>query len=269
MTLVLTLETQPEVPLEAEAIVPERLEGLSEAEIAKQPVLHGNRQAELGDFFKVDGGSNGQLRVIGDLSRVKLLGAGMSRGRLVIEGKAGLHLGTAMTGGEILVEGSASDWVGPEMRGGRILVTGDAGHAVGSAYRGSQVGMRGGEIIVHGKAGNEVGNTMRNGLIAIGGTCGDFAGVNMLAGTIVVFGALGIRAGAGMKRGSVIAMTETEVLPSFTYACRYHPPFLPLYLLHLKTLGLPVSDRQVSGIYRRWSGDAVEMNRGELLVHDA
>ena len=266
MTLVLTLETQPEVPLEAEAIAPERLEGLSAAEIAKQPVLHGNRQAKLGDFFKVDGSSNGELRAIGDLSRVKLLGAGMSRGRLVIEGKAGLHLGTAMSGGEILVEGSASDWVGPEMRGGRILVTGDAGHAVGSAYRGSQVGMRGGEIIVHGKAGNEVGNTMRNGLIAIGGDCGDFAGVNMLAGTIVVFGALGIRAGAGMKRGSVVALGGAEPLPTFTYACAYRPDFLRLYLRELADEGLAIEPAHLTALYQRWSGDAVELNRGELLI---
>ena len=269
MALELTLETTPEVPLEAEAIAPERLEGLSEAEVAKQLVLYGNRQAELGEFFKIGGRPDGELRVAGDLSRVKLIGVGMTRGRLVIEGKAGLHLGSGMTGGEILVEGSASDWVGPEMRGGRIVVKGDAGHAVGSAYRGSQVGMRGGEIIVHGKAGNEVGNTMRNGLIAIGGSCGDFTGVNMLAGTIVVFGELGIRAGAGMKRGSIVAMGETEVLPSFSYACCYRPPFIAPYLLYLRNLGLPVTDRQISGAYRRWSGDAVELNRGELLILDA
>ena len=268
MALALTLETQPDVPLEAEAIAPERLDRLSESEIARQPVLHGNRQAALGDFFKVAGSVDGEVQVAGDLSRVKLLGAGMSRGRLVIEGHAGLHLGTAMTGGEILVEGSASDWVGPEMRGGRIVIKGDAGHAVGSAYRGSRVGMRGGEIIVHGKAGNEVGNTLRNGLIAIGGDCGDFAGVNMKAGTIVVFGALGIRAGAGMKRGSIVAMNPAEVLPSFTHACRYRPPFLPLYLRHLKAAGLPVEDAQITGRYRRWSGDSVELNRGEILLYD-
>ena len=269
MALALTLHTAPEVPLEAEAITPERLEGLTEPEVAKQPVLHGNRQAELGEFFKVSGTPDGEVQVAGDLGRVKLIGAGMSRGRLVIEGNAGLHLGSAMTGGEILVEGSASDWVGPEMRGGRIVVKGDAGHAVGSAYRGSQVGMRGGEIIVHGKAGNEVGNTMRNGLIAIGGSCGDFAGVNMLAGTILVFGELGIRAGAGMKRGSIVAMSETEVLPTFSYACRYRPPFIPPYLLHLRNLGLPITDQHISGEYKRWSGDAVELNRGELLILDA
>ena len=266
MALALTLETQPDVPLEAEAIAPERLSGLSEADICKQFVLYGNRQAELGEFFTVGGRADGEVRVAGDLSRVKLLGAGMSQGRLVIEGNAGLHLGSAMTGGEIVVEGDAGDWLGPEMSGGRIVVTGDAGHAVGSAYRGSRVGMRGGEILVHGKAGNEVGNGLRSGLIAIGGSCGDFAGVNMLSGSIVVLGALGLRCGAGMKRGSIVTMQPAELLPTFTYACTYEPPFLRLYLGHLRRQGLPGEERHIAGRYQRWSGESVELNRGEVLA---
>lgn len=266
MALTLSLTSQPEVPLEADVIAPEHLSGLSDAEVARQPLLLGNRQAELGDFFKVSGNSEGEVRVEGDASRVKLLGAGMTAGRLVIDGNAGLHLGSGMSGGEILVTGNADDWLGPEMRGGRIEVRGNARHAVGSAYRGSQVGMRGGEILVYGSAGNEVGNGLRSGLIAIGGACGDFAGVNMISGTIVVFGEMGIRCGAGMKRGSIVAMQGAEILPTFRYAARYQPLFLRLYLRHLRDAGLPVSDTQMTGHYQRWSGDSVELNRGEVLV---
>ena len=268
MPLTLALTATPDVPLEADVIAPDRLAGLGEAELRKQAVLIGNRAAELGDFFSAAGTADGEVRVEGDLSRVKLLGAAMTGGRLTVEGNAGLHLGSGMTGGEILVSGNAGDWVGPEMRGGRITVKGDAGHAVGSAYRGSQVGMRGGEIVVHGKAGNEVGNGLRSGLIAIGGSCGDFAGVNMISGTIAVFGPLGIRCGAGMKRGSIIAMQEPELLPTFEFACAYRPSFLRLYLNTLRTWGLPVEPRHIDGPYKRWSGDSVEMNRGEVLVFD-
>jgi formylmethanofuran dehydrogenase subunit C len=271
MTLELTLTAQPEVPLEAEAICPDRLAGLSGSEVAKQPVLLGNRQVELGDFFKVTGrgsgnGGDGDVRVQGDLSRVKLIAAGMAGGRLVIEGNAGRHLGSAMSGGEIVVEGDADDWLGAEMSGGRILVKGRAGHGVGSGYRGSRIGMRGGEIIVHGNAGNEIGNAMRNGLIAIGGDCGDFAGVNMLAGSIIVLGRLGIRCGAGMKRGSIVSLREAEILPTFSYACTYRPGFLSLYLLHLRERGLRIDDRAIEGRYKRWCGDAIELNRGEILL---
>jgi len=267
--LKLTLRNQPEVPLEAEVISPDRLDAVAPAKAGALEVQYGNQKAALGDFFDIEAHGDDELRIEGDLSRVKLVGAGMSRGRVVVEGDVGLHLGAAMSGGEILVEGKAGDWVGPEMRGGRITVKGDAGHAVGSAYRGSQIGMRGGEIIVHGCAGNEVGNTMRNGLIAIGGDCGDFAGVNMLAGTIVVLGTLGIRSGAGMKRGSIVAMGGAEPLPTFTHACRYQPSYLRLYLLHLRRLGLPVEEGQIDGLYERWCGDSIELNRGELLVRQS
>jgi formylmethanofuran dehydrogenase subunit C len=269
MSVELTLHTAPEVPLEADVLSPARLSGLSARDAAKLVVVHGNRSAPLGEFFRVDGNGSGEIHVTGDLSRVKLIGAGMSEGRMVIHGPVGMHLGAGMTGGEILVEGDAGDWVGPEMTGGRIVVRGNVGHVAGSATRGSAIGMLGGEIVVHGNAGNEVGHGMRRGLIAIGGDSGDFTGVNMLAGTVIVLGHLGQRTGAGMKRGSIISMHPAEMLPTFSYACTYRPVFLRLYLMHLRRLGLPTTDAQVTGSYRRWSGDAIELNRGEVLLLDS
>jgi formylmethanofuran dehydrogenase subunit C len=266
MSLTLTLTTPTTVPVEAEVISPDRLAGLSEAQIAALPVQYGNQPAALGDFFRVTGSSNGDIRLSGDLSRVKLIGAGMTQGRIVIEGHVGMHVGAGMASGEIIVEGNAGDWAGAEMRGGRLVIKGNAGHTVGSAYRGSTVGMRGGEIVVYGHARNEVGGAMRRGLIAIGGDSGDFTGVNMLAGTIIVLGQLGWRTGAGMKRGSIVSMHEAQMLPTFTFACTYRPVFLNLYLHHLRTMGLHIEDKHLHGPYHRWSGDAVELNRGEILI---
>lgn len=262
----LTLRTDPAVPLEAEAISPAALAGLSASEVARLPVLHGNREVELGEFFAVEGAWDGTLRLEGDMSGVKLIGAGMSEGHVIVDGHVGAHLGAEMTGGEIRVEGDAGDWVGREMSGGRIVIKGNAGHLVGAATRGSAVGIRGGEIFIHGSARNELGNGMRRGLIAVGGDSGDFAGVNMLAGTIIVLGRIGARPGAGMKRGTIASMNEAELLPTFTYACVFEPLFLRLYLLHLRALGLPVDESQARGRYRRWSGDSVELNRGEILL---
>lgn len=265
----LTLHTSPSVPLEAEQLSPAAVAGLNTARVAALPVWHGNQQARVGDFFTVTGAWDGVLHIAGDLTRVKRIGSAMSAGRLVVEGDVGAHLGAAMSGGEILVEGDAGDWVGPEMSGGRIVIKGNAGHLIGSAVRGSAVGIEGGEIIIHGNARNEVGSSMRRGLIAVGGDCGDFTGVDMLAGTIVVLGRLGARSGAGMKRGSIVSMQEAELLPTFRYACTYQPDFLRLYLLHLVRLGLPVEQDQVAGKYRRFSGDDVELNRGEVLLFSA
>lgn len=267
MSIVLTLHTQPDVPLEAEIICPDKLANLGTAEIERQSIQHGNQQNAIADFFQVKGGKSDNLEVHGDLSRVKHIGSGMASGQLHIEGNVGAHLGSGMSGGEIVVAGDAGDWVAPEMTGGRIQIKGNAGHMVGSAYRGSPAGIQSGEIIVHGDAKNEVGHAMRNGLIVIGGNSGDFTGVNMLAGTIIVLGELGIRTAAGMKRGTVVAMHEAMLLPTFSYSCVYQPIYLRLYLRYLQTLGMNINEEQIMGHYSRWCGDIIELNRGEILLY--
>ena len=266
MSLDLTLHTAPAVPLEADVVTPSRRAGLDATAASHLPVVYGNQPAELGEFFRIAGGGSDEIHLSGDLSRIKMIGAGMTDGRMVIHGPVGMHLGAGMSGGEILVEGDAGDWVGPEMSGGRIVVRGNAGHMTGAAYRGGKIGMRGGEIVVTGNVGNETGSGMRRGLIAVGGDAGDFTGVNLLAGTIAVLGQLGWRTGAGMRRGTIISMHPAEMLPTFAFSCTYRPVILRLYLPYLRRLGLPVTDAALQGPYQRWCGDAVELNRGEILL---
>ena len=172
-----------------------------------------------------------------------------------------------MSGGEIVVEGNAGDWVGRRDDGRphrRARAT--PGTWSGAPYRGRRGGHAGGEILVFGNAGNETGSGMRRGLIAIAGDSGDFTGVNMLAGTIAVLGQLGWRPGAGMRRGTIVSMHPVELLPTFTFACTYRPVILRLYLPYLRGLGLPITEAQVQGSYQRWCGDAIELNRGEILL---
>jgi len=267
MSLKLSLHTKPEVPLEADVICPDKLNGVNEAAIAALTVFHGNDQTALGEFFTVKGHCDGEIHIEGDLANVKHLGSEMTIGKMVIEGDVGQHLGACMSGGEIVVEGNAHDWVAPEMTGGRVTIKGSAGHLTGSAYRGSPIGMQGGEIIIHGDVKNETGNTMRGGLIAIGGNTGDFTGVNMLAGTIIVLGEMGIRNGASMKRGTIISMHHAPMIPTFSYACIYNPTYLRMYLSYIRKLGMEVSDEQINGNYKRWIGDAIELNKGEILLY--
>jgi formylmethanofuran dehydrogenase subunit C len=267
MSLKLSLHTKPDVPLEADVICTDKLNGANETAIAALTVFHGNDQTALGDFFTVKGQCDGEIYIEGDLSNVKHLGSEMSSGKMIIEGDVGQHLGAGMTGGEIIVEGSVGNWVAPEMTGGRVTIKGNAGHMVGSAYRGDAVGILGGEIIVHGNVGNELGNAMRNGLIIVGGNSGDFTGVSMLAGTIIVLGEMGIRSGAGMKRGTILSMHNADMLPTFSHACTYHPTYVRLYLAYIKELGLDIDDAQLAGNYERWAGDAIELNRGEILLY--
>jgi formylmethanofuran dehydrogenase subunit C len=266
VTLTLTLREAPAAPVHADVLRPDRLAALSHAAIERLEVRHGNRPAAVGELFAVSGSGADDVRVEGDLGRVAGLGAGMTGGRLTISGAAGPHVGARMTGGEIVAEGDAGAWAGAEMRGGRIVVRGSAGRRLGAAYPGASTGMRGGEILVHGDAGDEAGAGLRRGLVAVAGRVGAAAGLRALAGTIVALGGLGAQPGAGMRRASIVAMTDAPLLPTYARACTYRPPFVRLCLRRLRGLGLPVTDTQIDGRYTRWSGDNLELRRGEILI---
>jgi formylmethanofuran dehydrogenase subunit C len=266
VTLTLTLREAPAAPVRVDGLTPARLAGLGRAEIERLELWHGNRRSAVGDLFGVSGDGEEDVRVEGDLARVAGIGAGMTGGRVTVDGRAGAHTGAGMTGGELEVTGDAGDWAGAEMRGGRLVVRGSAGRRLGGAYAGSRAGTTGGEIVVHGDTGDEAGAGIRRGLIAVGGRAGEATGLSGLAGTIVVLGAVGAKAGAGMRRASIVCMREPALLPSYAKAATYRPLFVCLMLRRLRELGLPVTDEHVEGRYTRWSGDALELNRGEILI---
>jgi len=275
MSLKLRAKTIEQIPVEADCITPDKLSGLSVAEVERLQVLQGNQHLALAEFFDVSGdGSDGDIVVEGDCAKVKLIGSRMSQGCITVHGDIGMHAGAEMRCGRLEVFGNASDWVGAEMKGGHIHVHGDAGHLVGGTYRGGNRGMTGGVILIDGNAKNEVGCVMRRGLIVIGGDTGDFVGAEMLAGSVFVFGVPGIRSGAGMKRGTIAVFGEepdepkrlVELLPTFFYDCEYQPPFMKLYLNRLADWGFSIPGQARSGSFRRYSGDLVELGKGEILV---
>jgi formylmethanofuran dehydrogenase subunit C len=245
VTLTLTLREAPIGPVDASALRPDRLAGLSRSEIERLELRHGNRSALVGEFFDVSGEGNGEVRVTGDLKRVT-------------------HLGAHMTAGELVVEGDAGSWAGAGMRGGRLTIRGSAGRRLGAELAGAR--MRGGEILVHGDAGEEAGAGLRRGLIAVAGRAGAGAGVRALAGTIVALGGLGAHPGLAMRRATLVAPPPVTPPPTYALACTYRPPFLSICLRRLRALGLPVGDEWLTGRYARWSGDRLELGRAEILV---
>lgn len=261
----LTLRSEPSVPLEAPSVRPDALASLTESEIARLPILHGNQAARVGDFFEVQGGHSDEVRVVGDVGRVKHLGAGMAGGRLVVEGSPGMHAGSGMRGGHLRIEGNADDWTGALMRGGTIEVLGNAGARLGGAYAGSTRGMTGGTVLVHGSAGDHAGDRLRRGLIAVAGHAGPYAGSHMIAGTVVVCGDLDRGAGIGLKRGTIVAGGAVTILPTFRFACAYRPAFLALLFRHLEQRGFPLTPHLHSGHFRRYGGDNADVGRGEVL----
>lgn len=264
--IVLTLKEQPSVPLEAETLCPDAIAGLAPEAVRGLPVFLGKRQCRVEDFFDVDGAPGDELEIRGDARNVKWIGRGMTRGRIMIQGNAGMHLGAYMKGGTIEVTGNASDWVGAEMSDGLIRIRGNAGGQVGSAYRGSPSGMQNGAILIDGSAGIEVAMRMKRGIIAVRGPVRDFAGLQMKGGTLFLNSGAEIRTGAWMVRGTIVSFTEIKLLPTFAYACAYNPVFLNLYVKHLAELGFSIPNAGRAGVYERYVGDASVPGKGEILV---
>jgi formylmethanofuran dehydrogenase subunit C len=264
--MLLTLKEAPPVPLEAEVLSPDVLAGLSLDAIRALPLYLGKHTRRVEDFFTIEGDPGEAIELRGDLTKVKWLGKGMTRGRLTITGNAGMHLGSGMKGGAIEVTGNAGDWIGAEMTGGLIRVRGDAGGQVGAAYRGSLAGMKAGTILIGGTAGLEVGMRMRRGTIVIGGPVRDFAGLQMKGGTILLLGGAEIRTGAWMIRGTIVSLRPLSLLPTFSYACAYDPTFLRLYAQELRPLGIAIPCDAREGAYQRYTGDAAVPGKGEILV---
>jgi formylmethanofuran dehydrogenase subunit C len=266
LTLRLRLREAPAVPVEADSLCPDRIDGLARDQVRALTLYCGNKKKSIGDFFEVEGSGAETIEIEGDLRCFKKIGLGMTRGRLVVRGDVGMHLGAEMRGGEIEVFGGSGDWTGAEMKGGLIHVHGDAGNRAGAAYRGSETGMRHGAILIEGNAGVETGAFMRRGLIAVGGNAGDFTGAQMIAGSILVCGALGDRSGGGMRRGTIVTLRTATILPTFRDAGAHRFPFLRILFSAAAGRGLPVPVEAADGLFRRHVGDVNELGLGEILV---
>jgi formylmethanofuran dehydrogenase subunit C len=220
---------------------------LGAADMARRPVRTDGAAATLGDLFDLSGSPAGRVRFTGDLGRADRVAAGLTEGSVEIEGDAGDEAGLGMAGGSLLVRGSA-------------------GARLGGAASEARRGMTGGEIVVLGDAGPEAGARMRRGLLAVGGRCGTHAGAGMIAGTLVLVGAAGAATGLWSKRGSVVALGPIDIPATYRLACTYQPVHVRLILARLGArFGLPVEERHLSGLYRRYSGDLADLGKGEIL----
>jgi formylmethanofuran dehydrogenase subunit C len=225
---------------------------VSAGELARRTVvLEAETTVPLGDLFDVRGTPSGRIRFQGDLRRVDRIGAGLSKGTVVVESGVGHEAGIGMSGGVLDVHG-------------------DAGDRVCGAAPDARKGMTGGELIVRGSVGTEPGTRMRRGLLVVTRHVGARAGPAMIAGTILVFGNAGRAPGIGSKRGSVVALGSIDIPATYRYACTYQPDHLRVMLLRLRDrYGLKVQKRHLTGFYRRYSGDLGDLGRGEILAWTA
>jgi formylmethanofuran dehydrogenase subunit C len=264
----LALKGKPPTRLSLDGIIPEKLAGLSQAEIARLPLALGNRSGNLGDWFSVQvTGEAGETLVIsGTSDRLDHIGAGMGRGEIRVEGDAGAYAGMGMAGGVLAISGSALHGAAMAMAGGELRIGGDAGDQLGGARPGENWGMREGIVIVAGSAGAGVGDRMRRGLIAVAGGVGAFCGARMIAGTVVVGGGLGDHPGLAMRRGTIVALDGAARVPPSFADCGTHE-LVWGRLLALRLVGLwPHAPALGSARLHRWAGDLASGGKGEILI---
>ncbi len=255
------------IMIEAESISPDSFAGKSEAKLSELLVWQGPREVSLAEFFEVeamdeegpdDGDGAVEILIEGDVSRVKRIGQRMTKGRIEIQGSAGMHLGSEMTGGEILVKGDAGSWAGMNMTGGLIEVEGCVGDHAGSAYRGSWRGMSGGKILVHGNARSQLGGGISGGEILVEGSVENFCGIRQSGGLILVKGDAIRGVGAEMIGGSIAVLGKIhQFTPGFVAAGSERDPV--------------IGERKVEGEFAKFLGDyAISKNpKGVLFVKEA
>jgi formylmethanofuran dehydrogenase subunit C len=213
--------------------------------------LDGQGSVSLGEVCDVKGEPAGRIRFEGDLSPVDRLAAGLTEGEVVVDGNLGGGAGAGMAGGS-------------------VEITGDAGLGTGGATLEARRGMTGGEIVVHGSVGGEAGSRMRRGMVVVGRDAGADAGFGIIAGSVIILGGATGEVGLWSKRGSIVALGAVSVPITYRYACTYRPPHLRVTLRRLRArYSLPVEERHLTGLYRRYSGDLADLGRGEILSWSA
>jgi formylmethanofuran dehydrogenase subunit C len=264
--LTLTQMTATPQRLDMGGLTPGALAGMGAADVARLLLQVGNRAEPVGELFRVEGSPGPDLTVIPAAANLDNLGAGMTGGRMVVDGDAGALAGSGLAGGSLELRGSAGSRVGAGMTGGSIVVAGDCGDRVGGPLLGHTQGMAGGVIRVSGHVGDRAGERMRRGIVSIGGDAGDFLGAGIIAGTIAVAGRAGEMCALGMRRGTVLLARQPASLPAtFNPSGLQSPGFLPLLrpLLESGLLGALTGAREP---VQRFVGDLGEDGLGEVLV---
>ncbi|MGX7703340.1 formylmethanofuran dehydrogenase subunit C [Methylobacterium sp. Gmos1] len=260
-----TLTSREALPerLDLAGITPAALAGLSERDAARLSVGTSRRGLVLGDCFSLHLDGSEELRILGATDRLDRVGAGLSLGRIVVEGDVGQRLGAGMTGGTLTVSGSAGPFAGTAATGGTIRVAGDAAEGAGGAIHGAACGLDGATLVIGGAAGDRLGDRMRAGLIVVK-TAGAHVGSRMIAGTIVA-DAIGDHPGYGMRRGTLVTAHHGALLPTFVETGRQDLVVLRLLAKSLEAMA-PEAAALLRAPLRRYGGDLATLGKGELFV---
>jgi len=263
--LTFRLKYAPPQRIDLSPLTPDRLAGISPADIAGIELQCGKRKLRAAEIFDISGDDAAEIDIINSEGKLDHIGSRMQVGRITLTGNAGDYAGFEMRGGELVIHGNAEAFAACGMRGGLLHIQGNAGDFLGSAIAGERQGMRGGTVVVTGNAGDRAGDQMRRGLLLIEGNVGNYCGSRMIAGTIGVLGDVGQYAGYAMRRGTLLLQKAPE-LHATIMDCGLHT--LPyLNLMYKSFAGLPTHFSRLQQIrVRRYAGDIANDGKGEILI---
>jgi formylmethanofuran dehydrogenase subunit C len=266
--LVLTLRGRPGQRLDLSPVVPQRLAGLSEAEIGRIALNTTRDAVTLGDAFKMRKGDPRHIRIEGACDRLDQVGQGMSEGTIEVAGDVGAQAGRRMAGGRLVIDGTAGPWAASGMTRGVIEIAGSAGARLGGPLAGETAGMRGGVVLVRGDAGERVGDRLRRGTIIVEGSAGAHAGSRMIAGTVLVRGKAGPLPGYLMSRGTLLLGGGTAALsPTFVDCGRHELVAMRLLASFVTPYSARIA-RLLGRPLRRLAGDMAVQGLGEIFLCD-
>ncbi len=263
----LVLRSPPTRPLDLSPLLPSRLAGLGEAEIARLKLAH---RVVVADVFEVRMGEAAAVTIEGGSPLFDRVGAGLDAGLLRLDGPAGQLAGAGMTGGRLELRGDAGPFAAAGLLGGTVEVGGDVGDDLGAPAPDQRVGMAGGLVVVRGCAGRRAGDRQRRGVLVVEGDAGEYAGSRMIAGSLVVCGRAGGHAGALMRRGTLVLGEAAAPGPTFVRSGEAGLVFTRLLARYLlDTIGGSRAAAALLGReLHRHVGDLACLGLGEMLLGD-
>jgi formylmethanofuran dehydrogenase subunit C len=267
-TLCLTLRERPSQCVDMSPLVADHLAHLSPAETAAIELTQGNRKVRVDSLFTVTGRSASHLEICNSCERLDRIGAGMTHGRIVVQGDTGASLAAGMRGGHVEVQGNVGAFAASGLSGGSVHVMGDAGDFLGGAIPGDRHGMRGGTVLVAGNIGDRAGDRMRRGTLLVEGRAGDYCASRMVAGTIAIWGGVGRFPALAMRRGTLLLLQAPgALLPTFNDCGTYPLGFLSLLVRSWRVLPGRFATLPEGGLpARRFMGDLANDGSGEILI---
>src|ERR1051325_8466351 len=113
-----TLKAQLRQSIDLSPLTPDRLAGVSLAQIGAITLQSGNRKIRADSLFDIAGDDASDIVFANACDKLDYIGQDMLSGHITLQGNAGAYLGMQMRGGKVVLEGDAGAFAASSMAGG-------------------------------------------------------------------------------------------------------------------------------------------------------